>query len=102
MRKGPRFIPAWAGNSDCDQGYAGSSPVHPRMGGEQLTDFGLMTMGIGSSPHGRGTESRSSFYRLRGRFIPAWAGNSTEQGNFKARRPVHPRMGGEQTSCNHK
>ena len=53
----------------------------------------------GSSPRGRGTAT-VELDRLRSiRFIPAWAGNSSSICVNIVRPPVHPRVGGEQSSC---
>ena len=70
-----RFIPAWAGNSGKIMPVSRSSPVHPRMGGEQSCGSVLAVMTAGSSPHGRGTVFRLFYIKNTPRFIPAWAGN---------------------------
>ena len=52
----------------------------------------------GSSPRVRGTDS-AHWARLRSdRFIPACAGNREPSASIAAKRPVHPRVCGEQSS----
>ena len=71
-----RFIPAWAGNScSADKPFPFAS-VHPRMGGEQRDRLCHGCGRGGSSPHGRGTGPSGGVSPRKGRFIPAWAGNS--------------------------
>ena len=53
----------------------------------------------GSSPHGRGTATMAAWVMACPRFIPAWAGNSSQNVHGSGRLPVHPRMGGEQCLC---
>ena len=74
----------------------GAGPVHPRVGGEQGAMTRAMLSGIGSSPRGRGTAIMALSRICRPRFIPAWAGNSRRRHRQTGRRPVHPRVGGEQ------
>ena len=97
---GIRFIPAWAGNSFLPGFGCRAAPVHPRMGGEQAPREDGRDVSVGSSPHGRGTGQGSSKHLQRIRFIPAWAGNSLRPFSADFANAVHPRMGGEQTSCN--
>ena len=70
--------------------------VHPRVGGEQAFEPGSRLLPAGSSPRGRGTAYLAFNQVGIGRFIPAWAGNSTRLIDYRARRAVHPRVGGEQ------
>ena len=71
-----RFIPACAGNTCSTTPLVKAPPVHPRMRGEHYVSARLYKSICGSSPHARGTLSRSCFcYRYR-RFIPACAGNT--------------------------
>ncbi|SIT17281.1 hypothetical protein SAMN05421580_112123 [Rhodobacter aestuarii] len=71
-----RFIPAWAGNRKQAMALSHSNPVHPRVGGEQLTSVPSSMASGGSSPRGRGTDITTSKKAMQHRFIPAWAGNS--------------------------
>ena len=91
-----RFIPAWAGNRDQPPGFPRRAAVHPRMGGEQMLTPAVWSVPAGSSPHGRGTETRAYLSALHRRFIPAWAGNRRRRGVGWPSVSVHPRMGGEQ------
>ena len=50
-----RFIPARAGNTDCRDARGGTSPVHPRAGGEHFRRRKIASRLTGSSPRGRGT-----------------------------------------------
>ena len=50
-----RFIPACAGNAQCDAARLSSRPVHPRMRGERRSLVATRKPRIGSSPHARGT-----------------------------------------------
>ena len=93
-----RFIPAWAGNSSPPPCSSPPSPVHPRMGGEQTGAFHADIATPGSSPHGRGTDGVRQKGDGTDRFIPAWAGNRRPDLYRPAAPPVHPRMGGEQSS----
>ncbi len=90
-----RFIPAWAGNTTVQVGTAPVAAVHPRVGGEHCTGFCRTQGRLGSSPRGRGTQSRSYSDRQRLRFIPAWAGNTVACAVAHRIAAVHPRVGGE-------
>ena len=74
-RAGCRFIPACAGNSAATTSTACTTPVHPRVRGEQGTILNQVSAGTGSSPRARGTGRRRALSRCAGRFIPACAGN---------------------------
>ena len=113
-----RFIPAPAGNSSTGPRPCGGRSVHPRACGEQsslsLTQYGASgssprlrgTVSIaysihiascfGSSPRLRGTVDEPGTGTVRGRFIPAPAGNSHPGGGFVVPMAVHPRACGEQ------
>ena len=72
---GPRFIPAWAGNSWSVPSRPARRSVHPRVGGEQSFSARPMWRAGGSSPRGRGTDQPATTRQPAHRFIPAWAGN---------------------------
>ncbi len=91
----PRFIPAWAGNTITHDTWIIAQPVHPRVGGEHALALLALTVIIGSSPRGRGTPGGKSAQSGNRRFIPAWAGNTTELAHRAAGNAVHPRVGGE-------
>ncbi len=93
-----RFIPAWAGNTICDDELRKRTPVHPRVGGEHFCLNILQVRVHGSSPRGRGTPARLMPCLLYRRFIPAWAGNTSAAFGYWYRCSVHPRVGGEH--CN--
>ena len=90
-----RFIPAWAGNTYYCNRAPFFRPVHPRVGGEHVVLIVNSQDGVGSSPRGRGTRHPRGCHTLASRFIPAWAGNTLQVTGDYARRPVHPRVGGE-------
>ena len=50
-----RVIPAWAGNMNRSPVAARRNAGHPRMGGEHIGHKIAAGVGLGSSPHGRGT-----------------------------------------------
>ena len=90
-----RFIPAWAGNAGLRRPGRRPAPVHPRVGGEHLCiPFQFADAG-GSSPRGRGTLYPASWPSTFNRFIPAWAGNTTQSSLVAPAPAVHPRVGGE-------
>ena len=74
--KGPRFIPAGAGNREL---------AHS-----------IDCVNHGSSPLARGTGQNFGEEGMPWRFIPAGAGNSTGATAIPPARPVHPRWRGEQ------
>ncbi len=94
-----RFIPAGAGNSDFGGGGDWGNTVYPRWRGE-LYQTGIAPYnGGGLSPLARGTPTRRHGQSLRQRFIPAGAGNSTQNGAGQNRSTVYPRWRGE--LCKH-
>ena len=92
---GPRFIPAWAGNTWSTIEAAMIRTVHPRVGGEHPTTYTQRFGRFGSSPRGRGTRIFADLIRESGRFIPAWAGNTGRAVELRLLFSVHPRVGGE-------
>ena len=90
-----RFIPACAGNAIGNVPHIFDEPVHPRMRGERARRAGMTRRGDGSSPHARGTPTKSGLKFLRRRFIPACAGNAIPCAQCALPIPVHPRMRGE-------
>ena len=50
-----RFIPAWAGNTSRRTTALPNPPVHPRVGGEHVSESAKQLPYTGSSPRGRGT-----------------------------------------------
>ena len=90
-----RFIPAWAGNTEMCWLDACRTPVHPRVGGEHCLHPNRFLCRIGSSPRGRGTPRHPRRCIRTDRFIPAWAGNTSQGMISPYGAPVHPRVGGE-------
>ena len=76
LRPERRFIPARAGNARTRPAAPAMRPVHPRTCGERGKSAGLSGIAPGSSPHVRGTRSRSPGRHPGRRFIPARAGNA--------------------------
>ncbi len=93
-----RFIPAGAGNTFMTLPIISASAVHPRRRGEHRDKAVKRQLLTGSSPQARGTLMLCGSRPVRGRFIPAGAGNTPAQLVFRLRRPVHPRRRGEHPS----
>ena len=94
-----RVIPAWAGNSPERRHGCGCHAGHPRVGGEQMAASISASGATGSSPRGRGTGLVGKPAEIGRRVIPAWAGNSVRDPSNTMETPGHPRVGGEQLSC---
>ena len=90
-----RFIPARAGNTYATGRVRTNGSVHPRSRGEHMGDREDSGCGYGSSPLARGTQLHRGAVRVRGRFIPARAGNTPSAGRPDSLPPVHPRSRGE-------
>ena len=75
-----RFIPACAGNTNCQPQKQAKSPVHPRVCGEHLPRRPWNTVYVGSSPRVRGTLVQIPFGEFPPRFIPACAGEHATGG----------------------
>ena len=71
------------------------NPVHPRLRGELFACHKLSFALFGSSPLTRGTPRPMPVYSVPGRFIPAYAGNSSRISGILPESPVHPRLRGE-------
>ena len=95
-RAGCRFIPACAGNSAATTSTACTTPVHPRVRGEQRETYDGAELRPGSSPRARGTVAACAPKRAPARFIPACAGNRATSSAVTLRGSVHPRVRGEQ------
>ena len=91
----PRFIPAYAGNTDCSGRKTRRHAVHPRLRGEHRQEQILTYMIRGSSPLTRGTPAMAKSGAAGTRFIPAYAGNTTRLLSAYRITPVHPRLRGE-------
>ena len=65
--------------------------VHPRGRGGHSCSMRATPMAVGSSPRTRGTRFATTSRIVRGRFIPADAGDTARMVRQNARQPVHPR-----------
>ena len=88
--------PTCAGNRYYVSGRGLSTPVHPRVCGEQRFLIRNLHPLSGSSPRVRGTGSAPALCLPVGRFIPACAGNSAFLELSTGVGSVHPRVCGEQ------
>ena len=77
-KKIPRFIPAYAGNSESIPGAQPQKAVHPRLRGELGHSISSGCIPSGSSPLTRGTLVIWLVENMGLRFIPAYAGNSVD------------------------
>ena len=94
-RRGRRFIPARAGNTEAFARVKGNKPVHPRSRGEHTMSGRKALRFCGSSPLARGTPIDSPSALEYRRFIPARAGNTEARKINRRLTPVHPRSRGE-------
>ena len=92
-----RFIPAYAGNTDRWRAILPVQAVHPRLRGEHGSIVQASYQWSGSSPPTRGTRLRLQCGDQRGRFIPAYAGNTSTSRWPRSTSAVHPRLRGEHT-----
>ena len=91
-----RFSPACAGNRPDWLWRIPGSAVQPRVCGEQLSLPGPGSTNCGSAPRVRGTGGGRRGHPMIERFSPACAGNRRGLKSCEARRPVQPRVCGEQ------
>ena len=99
--QGVGIIPACAGNTILLVFLVGLGGDHPRMRGEHcLLECGRFRW-WGSSPHARGTQSKSNPCSAIPGIIPACAGNTCYRSRWNASVWDHPRMRGEhvRTCC---
>ena len=92
-----RFIPAPAGNTSVADRPTASPPVHPRACGEHARCNTRSCAPRGSSPRLRGTQRDAARMRVKERFIPAPAGNTSALKPLRSLNTVHPRACGEHT-----
>ena len=90
-----RFIPAHAGNTSAFFCASASSAVYPRSRGEHHFQPHHSNSTRGLSPLTRGTLMIPQIFGMRGRFIPAHAGNTNMISGFLCGSPVYPRSRGE-------
>ena len=93
-----RFIPAPAGNGRPSLLTALTRAVHPRACGERAREKWGARADAGSSPRLRGTAPRAGRLCPGLRFIPAPAGNGSDQHAVFEAASVHPRACGERRS----
>ena len=70
------------------------------MGGENLPSVGMSLWDCGSSPRGRGKQSRGEYLSPKVGLIPAWAGKTDAGLSMVYARAAHPRVGGENVGAN--
>ena len=73
-----RFIPAGSGNTQRSQTPEMEIPVYPRWRGEHGAEGSFFSLKRGLSPLARGTRARYVRAARLFRFIPAGAGNTTQ------------------------
>ena len=88
-------IPAWAGKPTSEAPPHECPKVHPRVGGETVTEPATALTHTGPSPRGRGNPSSGPPTSPVLRSIPAWAGKPATVVRDGAGIEVHPRVGGE-------
>ena len=86
---------AYAGNTVVEVSQALIGTVHPRIRGEYHSPRASITRWRGSSPHTRGIQHDAADGGAVCRFIPAYAGNTTDRRCSRGCRTVHPRIRGE-------
>ncbi len=90
-----RFIPAGAGNTVLEFPLSMEMTVYPRWRGEHVVPPIEIIAPDGLSPLARGTLLLQKVSRLKFRFIPAGAGNTTMVNHDCSVSPVYPRWRGE-------
>ena len=92
---GPGFIPACAGKTEGYLPYRVTTPVHPRVCGENIQHQDTRHRHAGSSPRVRGKLTWFVTGVEQCRFIPACAGKTRSPPPSSPPRSVHPRVCGE-------
>ena len=92
---GVGLIPAWAGKTRRERRIIGGHQAHPRVGGENTHECGSLVHREGSSPRGRGKQSRNGLHARQCGLIPAWAGKTALDVDPTDVDEAHPRVGGE-------
>ncbi len=93
-----RFIPARAGNTQKARELVIPQSVYPRSRGEHQPHSRGGGSCRGLSPLARGTPEILNRESLFTRFIPARAGNTSQERRRSSLHPVYPRSRGEHTS----
>ena len=94
------FTPAYAGNTSSGVSSALAAWVHPRIRGEYLCEVENEFYRTGSPPHTRGIPAFHITDLRRGRFTPAYAGNTISESILGCLVQVHPRIRGEYFGMN--
>ena len=89
------IIPACAGNTFDEFSECVGSWDHPRMRGEHSAQEKFDSTTGGSSPHARGTRTKTDEYAHNAGIIPACAGNTFRIRGERGAGRDHPRMRGE-------
>ena len=89
------IIPACAGNTRIVSFRSPRTWDHPRMRGEHSHAVDVFNLGVGSSPHARGTPSNMRAAWTASGIIPACAGNTRGMALIGDALRDHPRMRGE-------
>ncbi|RSX51074.1 hypothetical protein D2E24_1914 [Bifidobacterium samirii] len=90
-----RFTPACAGKMRLLSWHQLTSPVHPRLRGEDWSKAGCSKWRSGSPPLARGRSGHLRQFADDVRFTPACAGKMPSALSGPFLRPVHPRLRGE-------
>ncbi len=93
-----RFIPACAGNVRSSTRIARRTAVHPRVCGKRRRERDFPLNAAGSSPRVRETLKLRCIYVRENRFIPACAGNVSQNSLLTMQIAVHPRVCGKRTT----
>lgn len=88
------IIPAYAGSTDAAYRSFSLSWDHPRIRGVHSLLRSLSVPSEGSSPHTRGSRTRTAGRCRRCRIIPAYAGSTEYRRRSSSRRQDHPRIRG--------
>ena len=91
------IIPAYAGNTVPSRPSARNPGDHPRVCGEHLRLQACGGVRRGSSPRMRGTLVVATADSVQAGIIPAYAGNTSGNGNPLRKIRDHPRVCGEHT-----
>ncbi len=89
------IIPAYAGSTGFQAGFAGPSWDHPRICGEHIAADVRKLAQTGSSPHMRGAQRVGGLRELARGIIPAYAGSTRARATRRGRWRDHPRICGE-------
>ena len=90
-----RFIPAGAGNTKHERPANRLLAVYPRWRGEHIPHNSNSECHFGLSPLARGTLNNRAAPATNARFIPAGAGNTSDEHSKGKQVPVYPRWRGE-------